>query len=47
MNWAATALVGLPSIQRVCIPSRELSGRKMAEAISLCSFFNSARDLTL
>src|SRR3954447_4242394 len=44
MNRSATACALRPSLQRGCIRSRAVSGRKMALAISLCSSFNSARE---
>src|SRR5450631_3154375 len=43
MKLSATALVSRPSVQRACMPSRALSGRKTAVAISFCSSFNCAR----
>src|ERR1044071_3422229 len=46
MNVAARSLVFRPSIQRDCMPSCPVSGRKTAVAIRFCSAFSSAREPT-
>src|SRR5436190_2159767 len=46
MKVEARSIVLRPSIQRGCIPSFSVRGRKTALAISFCSVFSSARERT-